>query len=50
MIDCLIIDAHVGIDPVMSSEAIRNEILDEVRNHKARGIKIQSVVEYQRMV
>ena len=40
-----IINAHVGIDPVMSPETTRNEILDKVRNHGARGIKIQSAAQ-----
>jgi len=42
MTDYLIIDAHVGIDPVMSHDAMRNELWDNVRNHGARGVKIQS--------
>jgi hypothetical protein len=48
MTDCLIIDAHVGIDPVMSPEAMRNEALDKERNHGARGIKIRSAVSWVR--
>ena len=40
MTDYLIIDARVGIDPVMSPDAMRNELLDKVRNHGARGIKV----------
>ena len=35
----------IGIDPVMSPEAMRNEILDKVRNHGARGIKLQGAAQ-----
>lgn len=31
----------ISIDPIMSPEQMREEIIDKVRNHGARGVKIQ---------
>ena len=35
----------IGLDPIMSPELMRNEILDKVKNHGARGIKLQSAAQ-----
>ena len=35
----------IGLDPIMSPELMRNEILDKVKNHGAKGIKLQSAAQ-----
>lgn len=35
----------IGLDPIMSPKLMRSEILDKVKNHGAKGIKIQSAAQ-----
>jgi hypothetical protein len=35
----------IGLDPIMSPELMRSEILDKVKNHGAKGIKLQSAAQ-----
>ncbi len=35
----------IGLDPIMSPELMRNEIVDKVKDHGAKGIKLQSAAQ-----